>query len=1322
MSPNDQKVLSAKTTQKKTTKLLLAYQEKVSHFIETAEKVKSHVKSSRPAPKVKRPEFDDLDDSMRSDDCLLTVSDKVSKFTASAKPHIPEHKKPVSLAKMDEPLSQPNECVQIDSEEDTYTRTPTSRGSSPTKPSPDHDSTPKTNRKMEPKTILSTTGRLRSTESIRKAKEIFESMATTTKKHRDDVRIHNKLNRSPHDHEHPHEDHEHSPTPREPSPSHAKPFERQKTPTHKVDHDTNKFGIVLKKTDSESQRRKFTSIEIENILTTHEIEEIYDIDILEFLGGGKPTVITRTFTHPITQEDLDTIWDEQTLKLLLERSTDYEERRIIRGRLRDVMAEKEDLTKATEESSGRVEGESLLLPLLQGLLDAPDNEQTADSGTESGEDLRNGLLVEVQNVLAKASRVSSSVGERLQTGLSHPSSNERRSSGHERFSKKRRQNRHTVGVSSEELENARKLIEEMGLCTNKTSEDKHKSQEHITIPSVIKNVVAKPYQSPGSTSQSASCTSSAVNTPTEVTGVLQFSNPLASIRPKDLKLEQNKPKPFNQLVSSNFFPEIEKKTLHNAHESDEDFVKPVDNASTLLQSNPIYKPTNFPELDEQKINNRFNNKKLKLKRANTIDIPKPANTYESEDDYDSDTSLVDRQSTRRNNYLALRGPIRVGRNATTGNNVPIFEPKTESDRKFMAFINKHNENSDKSSLWAHQGQELNNRGNNWNNRFGNIRTAFEKAAVSNSTTPTPTMNSARNFWKRAENASSYCEQNNVPKGKLLQRRSEYISKDKEEMAHKMPWSVNENEVVTGSLKVETKGLDVNKNYKFVPQPLPVNKFSHAPTSAFAAIPKKYPDVISTKLNPPGNVLKSDYQNDSEANAPLFLYSPKPLTSTNTSPSSTPWASEISSVQKLASTNSIPESTALDKVTAPYINKSVENANTVRKLSDQFNNKTPKQPDTYLTTTTVRTNYTVPKYPVGDYTQCQPPSYDHYKTSKTHTPTYQTQSSIQSQPPSPQAPTQYYQKHHYQDVPKEQPTYKTISAPKESRLSDEYISQSYLKIKPPSKPESDLSSSDSSPTPQYNRQVSQESVKEYEAAVTKVMKGPVSQQAVTVQQNSPRGRDQHDMEVALNLKNAFAKVCRKITRTETFDRFGSFNKINRRLLICKEKPKALRKFPKRLIQTLCKFHIPVTIQSTLSKSPTQQQTVKKSDLWNQLMYDQQQVSQKPAPISSPNSKSVLRSKSSHSLAKRTVEAYFSGSISPQSLNKTPSDDSLDRSDKVEVKVSKSSINRKKTSEKISANKQTIGVSRSQTLPNIACPDMLDESKVEESFEDLFRSNA
>jgi hypothetical protein len=45
------------------------------------------------------------------------------------------------------------------------------------------------------------------------------------------------------------------------------------------------------------------------------------------------------------------VWDEQTLRLLLEQSTDYEERRQIRARLRQVMAEQEACTELVEKAS-----------------------------------------------------------------------------------------------------------------------------------------------------------------------------------------------------------------------------------------------------------------------------------------------------------------------------------------------------------------------------------------------------------------------------------------------------------------------------------------------------------------------------------------------------------------------------------------------------------------------------------------------------------------------------------------------------------------------------------------------------------------------------------------------------------------------------------------------------------------------------------------------------------------------------------------------------------------------------------------------------------
>ncbi|KAF2898002.1 hypothetical protein ILUMI_08167, partial [Ignelater luminosus] len=214
--------------------------EKVSHFIETAEKVKYPQKPTLkdgPAPKVKRPDFVNVEENIRTDECLLSVSDKVTKFTQ--KLQSPDYKKPVSLAKMDitpkresptresprrdsprreSPSKISTECVQIDTEEQTYTRrvspdrySPSRRESSPrpyttevktpTKQSTitktdiqqtkytrkdssikEPDSTPKSSRNDdEPHSVLSPTGRLRSTESIRKAKELFENIAKEQK-------------------------------------------------------------------------------------------------------------------------------------------------------------------------------------------------------------------------------------------------------------------------------------------------------------------------------------------------------------------------------------------------------------------------------------------------------------------------------------------------------------------------------------------------------------------------------------------------------------------------------------------------------------------------------------------------------------------------------------------------------------------------------------------------------------------------------------------------------------------------------------------------------------------------------------------------------------------------------------------------------------------------------------------------------------------------------------------------------------------------------------------------------------------------------------
>ncbi|CAG9856982.1 unnamed protein product [Phyllotreta striolata] len=68
--------------------------------------------------------------------------------------------------------------------------------------------------------------------------------------------------------------------------------------------------------------------------------------------GDKTETKSFVFQGPITEEELENIWDQKTLRLLLEQSTDYEERRIIRNRLRRVMAEQEACAELVQQASG----------------------------------------------------------------------------------------------------------------------------------------------------------------------------------------------------------------------------------------------------------------------------------------------------------------------------------------------------------------------------------------------------------------------------------------------------------------------------------------------------------------------------------------------------------------------------------------------------------------------------------------------------------------------------------------------------------------------------------------------------------------------------------------------------------------------------------------------------------------------------------------------------------------------------------------------------------------------------------------------------------
>lgn len=1260
---------------------------------------------------------------------------------------------------------------------------------------------------------------------------------------------------------------------------------------------------------------------------------------------------------------------------------------------------------------GAIEGESLLLPLLQGLLDAPESDQPADSGTESGEDLRSSLIMEVQSALDKlsASLRSDSTDisperrtnllhlvTKLQAGLStQPPKTERRNSSSARFAarKRPRQSRHTVGVSSEELADARRLMEEIAfrdvpslnitpstsgsritpsasqssILQKQNSEGSVGQQSTSSFRSVklshhkplVKNAVAKPF------SNSTSGTSSSVETPTDPTDALHFlfasneeqkqpevtytETAQVQLRPKkvpppthrqSLTLEsENQVKdvkrPLSEAVTSEVDiksvqqavkqaarikqlsesrtdeeeeEEIEeeeeeeseteeepttlrqqqqqrKASLHEYHEEpirqenipqrnpyekqkhpeeqllkrrpseeqrfneeqklqklhedqrlqrpyDEDRRKPQrpyedhkpqnpyeDQKSQrlyedrrhdyyqhqqpkpdlILQTNPIYsQPSqyrNSKEMSPEEKYNRFSSKKMRMKRANTIDIPKPLNFYECDDEDDSD---YDQQDERRNSYLGLRGPIQVGR-LNTESKVPTFQPKTDSDKKFMAFLNKHNENAaNKSNLWT-------NRVHNWNNKFGNIRTTFEKVSQ-----PVENVSTARNFWKSADDAVTVGSVTNH--GPKISRQSarnlqEMFEQKQKQNENKMPWTTTvttKQNVVTGSLKLDPKGFE-NKTHRFSQPSPPINQFTHAPQSAFKPIQKKaQPSPPPTAENP--QIMKSAIVDNSDTT--LYLYCPKPLYSPTDSQSSSPiihskpflQTGENKAVNKAASRFeqvaqqkqqpappaprrankvSLPptfqqQQPQQQQLAAPYlVNRAEQKNSAVRKLSDQYDSRGVKN-DNYSSYTSVRQSapfeqkkptsnfggqphhYVPPTKPVAvSAPKPQPPPPKHH-----YTPQYnQPQQFIQ---PTQTKPEMYKAKLTEKDQ-NQNFTSNYVYQPQKTKAQQTYQAST---VKTTQKVYQEAPKAVSENKVEYERQGSRESYKEYTAPVAKVMTGPVSQQAVTVRQKSPMNRDEHEMERAFSLRNALQKTTQQRTLSsgsfktkyeqERASRTPSPNPQQYRYESSPRTNFALngKRFSMESVETneegeavvTSRFSIPVVNIAPATpqalQPPCAEQVLSKSDSWHQIC--QQTQSQKPP---SPNTKSVVKSKSLHTLAvpklfeagmtkeemalkKRTMEAFFSGGDkSPQSLSKSNSRESLSKSnsrenlDKHEPARNKSSINRIKTSEKISIHRHAAsGLARSRTLPDIVCPEMLDESNVDKAFEDLFRSSS
>ncbi|XP_065334752.1 uncharacterized protein LOC135936010 isoform X3 [Cloeon dipterum] len=261
--------------------------------------------------------------------------------------------------------------------------------------------------------------------------------------------------------------------------------------------------------------------------------------------------------------------------------------------------------------------------------------------------------------------------------------------------------------------------------------------------------------------------------------------------------------------------------------------------------------------DDRKLVSRAE-KKRKLKRANTIDIPKPLDAqdlHDSDEDEDVNAGVPQKAS--------LELP---------------FVAKTDNDRKFLAFLDRKSPKEGVRTSSAAPG------GHQWNNRFSNLKTNFEKTdakKLDELPPPAPAVilrphepKSVREHDQMKRKSSlptvsrnqplpwASAGQNVVVVGSLTVKQNQNVqqkkqlfadTKPKVEAAVKPPPEPNKEDQLMEMQRQQqlrfVQQKEAQERYRrqqeSVRGPAPVGNFHHAPNSAFRPLAKQKPPQATT---------------------------------------------------------------------------------------------------------------------------------------------------------------------------------------------------------------------------------------------------------------------------------------------------------------------------------------------------------------------------------------------------------------------------------------------------------------------------------------------
>lgn len=288
--------------------------------------------------------------------------------------------------------------------------------------------------------------------------------------------------------------------------------------------------------------------------------------------------------------------------------------------------------------------------------------------------------------------------------------------------RKQRPVRHTIGVSAEEIAYARKQLEESSADLTRLSKVQ-RQREPLLVPSSAPNITSNDTLNHERHTEEIcdKYTKDAINQRQSLRDKNKDCRGNVSAH-RPVTIETGEPNMLQDQPWNNNIDDKEA-VIQKANEEESRVTKL---AAVLRQRAELVSASRC-----NVNNNKFTAKKSKIKRANTVDIPSylkmQANSFGCD----------------KSGCVQLRRPINVGDkitlSATNNVAVPSFHPRTENDKKFLALINRNNEVQTtfnvppafKSFGYTKVTNMSSLTNENWNSRFSNIKTAFDKPSSVN---------------------------------------------------------------------------------------------------------------------------------------------------------------------------------------------------------------------------------------------------------------------------------------------------------------------------------------------------------------------------------------------------------------------------------------------------------------------------------------------------------------------------------------------------------------------------------------------------------------